>query len=811
MGDAIPCAHCGILVAADSSAVTVFCCQGCRAAHALILGCGLQDYYRLRTQPIGRPGDPAGTVAYASPAFIERHVRQRSDGLAEIAWFVDGIHCTACLWLLEQLPTLDHGVKQARLAFGESRLAVIYDPKVSSPAAQAAILVGLGYPVRPFADDDAQGRAEVRRLLLRVAVAAASAVGSMHLSVNLYAGELTRDLDDAGARWFSITSLMIAAPALLWSALPLYRSGIAALRLGRASIDLTSTLVIALGTIASVVNLLRGSRELYVDALAMFIALLLGGRLAVLAARRRARAQAATLDGVLPRTARRRNDVDDGKNAEETVSCDQLRTGDVVVVGRGEVLPCDGTALTTFSVDAAVLNGESRPRPVMAGGAVFAGTTCLHDGARISVAAVGSATRLGGLIREAGRAADRPTRLVADVDRWQGWFVAVVSLVAIGVFVGWWFWGGSLARGIDQAVAVVLVSCPCALGLATPLVQAMATARAAGRGIVLRDPEVIEALGRPHGLAHVVFDKTGTLTEGRMRVTNWTWLKDFDDAIRARLEGAILAAESTSSHPVGLALVAHLQNRELTVIYQRQELHGQGIIARSDLGELRIGNHRLTGMVPIAHITDEMAVGSVGVTLDGQPIAQISCADPLRPGAGALMNSVRAHGAQVHLLSGDDAEITANVGARLGLSPDLVRGGQLPEEKAARIHELKRDGVVMVVGDGLNDAPALAVADIGIGLRGGIEAALTSCRIAVVRQDGIQAVEDILSGAISARRTVRWILGISLAYNVVGVALAAAGVWGPLVCAVAMPLSSLTAVLLASSGRYFLAQRRTNG
>jgi P-type Cu2+ transporter len=810
VADTIPCAHCGIPVAADPSAATVFCCQGCRAAHALILGCGLQDYYRLRTQPIGRPGDPAGTVAYASPAFIERHVRLRSDGLAEIAWFVDGIHCTACLWLLEQLPSLDHGVKEARLAFGESRLAVIYDPAVSSPAAQAAILVGLGYPVRPFADDDAQGRAEVRRLLLRVAVAAASAVGSMHLSVNLYAGELTRDLDDAGARWFSLTSLMIAAPALLWSALPLYRSGIAALRLGRASIDLTSTLVIALGTIASVVNLLRGSRELYVDALAMFIALLLGGRLAVLAARRRARAQAATLDGVLPRTARRRNDVENGKNAEETVSCDQLRTGDVVVVGRGEILPCDGTALTTFSVDAAVLNGESRPRPVVAGSAVFAGTTCLHDGARICVSAVGSSTRLGGLIREAGRAADRPTRLVADVDRWQGWFVAVVSLVAIGVFVGWWFLGESLARGIDQAVAVVLVSCPCALGLATPLVQAMATARAAGRGIVLRDPEVIEALGRPQGLAHVIFDKTGTLTEGRMRVIAWTWLKDFDDDTRARIEGAIIAAEATSSHPVALAIVAHLQRRELTAIHQRQEFQGQGIIARSDLGEFRVGNQRLTGMAPIALITDDVAVGSVGVTLDGQPIAQISCADPLRPGAAALVNSVRAHGAQVHVLSGDDAEITANVGARLGLSPDLVRGGQLPEEKAERIKELKREGVVMVVGDGLNDAPALAVADIGIGLRGGIEAALTSCRIAVVRHDGIQAVEEILSGAVSARRTVRWILAISLAYNAIGVALAAAGVWGPLVCAVAMPLSSLTAVLLASSGRYFLTQRRAD-
>ncbi len=798
---AIPCAHCGIPVAVDAAPAepaVVFCCQGCRAAHAMIIGCGLQDYYRLRTATIGQPGDPAGTVAFASPAFIAQHVRLRADGLAEIAWFVEGIHCTACLWLLEHLPVLDPGVKEARLAFGEARLAVIYDPALSSPAAQATILVRLGYPVRPFADDDALGRAEVRRLLLRVAIAAAAAVGSMHLSVNLYAGELTRDLDDAGARWFSVLSLVIAAPALLWSALPLYRAGFAAARLGRFSIDLTATLVIALGTIASVANLLRGSREIYVDALVMFIALLMGGRLAVLAARRRARAQAAALDGVLPRTARR---VIDGR--EDTVACDQLRTGEVVAVRRGEVLPCDGTALTAFSVDAAVLNGESRPRPLAVGSQVFAGTTCLGSDGRVSVAATGAATRLGGLIRDAARAADRPTRLVADVDRWQAWFVAVVAVVALGVFLGWWLYGDGLARGIDQAVAVVLVSCPCALGLATPLVQAMATARAASRGIVLRDPEVLEALGRAGALAHAVFDKTGTLTEGRMRVTAWTWLSEVDAERQMLIEGLILAAEAPSSHPAALAIQAHLHGRAPAPITARQELPGQGVIAGSSLGELRIGNQRLTGIAAMPVVHDGVAVGSIGVTLAGVAVARIACADPLRPGAAGVVAELRARGAQVHLLSGDDPEITAIVGAGLGLTPLAVRGGQLPEDKAARIQELKRDGAVLVVGDGLNDAPALATADIGIGLRGGIEAALTSCRVAVVRQDGLTALSETIAGATSARTTVRRILVVSLAYNVVGVALAAAGIWGPMVCAVAMPLSSLTAVLMAGAGNYF--------
>jgi Cu2+-exporting ATPase len=793
----VPCTHCGIPVASDQSTAVVFCCQGCRAAHALITGCGLQDYYRLRTTTVDRPGDPAGAVAYESPAFIERHVRSRDDGLAEIVWFVEGIHCTACLWLLEHLPALDAGVKQARLAFSESRLVVSYDPAQTSPAQQAALLVRLGYPVRPFADDDAQGRAEARRLLLRVAIAAASAIGSMHLSVNLYAGELTRDLDEAGSRWFSFTALLIAAPALLWSAAPLYRSAIAALRLGRLSIDVTATLVIALGVVASIANLLRGSRETYVDALAMFVALLLGGRLAVLAARRRARARSAVLEGVLPRTARRRMGEGD-----ETIGADHLRIGDVVLLRRGEVIPCDGAALVPFSVDAAVLSGESRPRLLATGGQVFAGTTCLNDGAQVSVSAIGSATRLGGLIREAARAADRPTRLVADVDRWQAWFLALVAVTAVAVFLGWWL-GGSFARGLDQAVAVVLVSCPCAIGLATPLVQAMATARAAGRGIVLRDPAVLEVLGRPGGVAHVVFDKTGTLTEGRMRVTDWQWDPAVDDQLRARIEALVLAAEAPSSHPLALAIVAHLVGRQPASVDQREERTGQGVIVRVGAQELRIGNQRLTGIATGGMIVAGAAVGVVAVTVDGRSVAHITCADPLRPGVGDLIAVIRARGAQVHLMSGDDREITTAVGAVLGLPPNLVHGAQLPEDKAARVAALKRDGAVVVIGDGLNDAPALAQADVGIGLRGGVEAALSSCRVALVRHDGIAALCELISGSTQARVSVRTILAVSLAYNAVGVALASAGIWGPLVCAVAMPASSLTAVLLAANGRFF--------
>jgi Cu+-exporting ATPase len=226
-------------------------------------------------------------------------------------------------------------------------------------------------------------------------------------------------------------------------------------------------------------------------------------------------------------------------------------------------------------------------------------------------------------------------------------------------------------------------------------------------------------------------------------------------------------------------------------------------VARTDFGELRIGNERLTGVPPECAIDQGAAVGSLGISLDGRPVARIACADPLRPGAADLVQHLFSRGIRVHLLSGDDAQITSAVGAGLGLPPVAVRGGQSPEDKAARIAELKRDGAVVVAGDGINDAPALAVADVGIGLRGGIEAALSSCRVALVRHDGIAGLGELFAGATQARQSVGIILAVSLAYNVVGVGLASAGIWGPLVCAVAMPLSSLTAVLLAGSGRYF--------
>jgi P-type Cu2+ transporter len=804
MAETLPCTHCGQSVTATSNNnAPVFCCAGCHAAHAIITGCGLADYYALRQSAsapaTAPPGDAAISLAYSGEAFERAHVTKRSDGLSEIAWFVHGIHCTACLWLLEQLPVLDAGIRQARLAFSESRLAVIYDPTQTSPEKQAALLVRLGYPVRPFADDDSAGRAELRQLLLRVAIAGAATLGSMHLSVNLYAGEITQDLDAAGGQWFSLTALAVSAPAWGWSALPLYRAGFAALRLRRTTVDLTAAIIIFIGLVASVINFFSGSRETYVDALAMFIALLLSGRLAVLIARRRARAQLAGFGDLLPLTAVRAHDG-------QRVACAALNVGDEVQVLRGEIIPCDGTTRETIIIDAAVLNGESRPQTIGAGGMVYAGTTHLSDKSTLNVVATGAQTRLGGLMREAQRVGDRPSRFVAAVDAWQGWFMLVVAIIAAGVWA-YWSWHGQPTLALAQAIAVILVSCPCALGLATPLVLAVACQRATAAGIILRDPSSLDILGQPSQIRHIVLDKTGTITEGRMRVAAWEWLGQRSETERARIMSMIVAAEIPSSHPIALSIVAHAAGITPSQINAREERHGFGIIAHSELGELCIGNSALTGMHLHGQTSDNHAQSHIGVTLNGVPVARVVCADPLRPGIRDDIAAWEKSGQRVHLLSGDDVTITRAVGQALGLDAARCVGGQSPEAKNAYISGLKKDGYVVMVGDGMNDAAALAQADVGIGLRGGIESAPTACRVAIIRHDALPALRKLFHGAHAAQQRIRQILLFSLAYNALGIFFAASGWWGPLICAIAMPLSSLTAVIMAARGKYFVAKK----
>lgn len=784
----VSCAHCGLPVPAGlrrPDAARQFCCGGCAAAWRLLNDGGLAEFYRLRDATADAPGRPAGedpaADAFDAPAFRAAWARPLPGGGELIAWYLEGLHCPACVWLVEQLPRLLPGVRWARLDLGTAQLRVAYDPGGAGPGAQARLLARLGYRARPFRADAVVRAlaAEQRDLLVRVAVAAASAVGAMHLAATLTAGELTGDLDPAWRHGFAWGAILVALPGCAWASLPLHRGAVAALRAQRWSVDLAASLAIALALAGSAALAASGSLASYADAAAMFAALLLAARLAVVQARRRVARAAGGLAHLLPLTARRLR----GGGSEEA-AIEALAAGDEVEVEAGMVVPGDGAVLAgEGAVDVAVLTGEPRPVAVSAGSAVAAGATCRAGRLRLRLDAVGPETRLAGILAQAV-----PQRRDGEGGEAQGdaalhWFAPATLAIAAVALAGW-TWGSGWQRGAEVALAVLVAACPCAIGMAAPLSLALAAAAAARRGILLRDPAALSRLG---AVAHVVCDKTGTLTEGRMRVV---------DRAGAAPWAAVAALAARSGHPAAQAVAEHLGRDGAAAPAAWREIPGQGLVGTLPDGrELRLGGTALTG---VGAAPDGRT--RVGVLVDGALAGHLDLDDPLRPEAAATVAAWRAAGARVHLASGDHPRAVAAVAARLGIAD--AHGGMTPEAKAGLVARLRRDGAVAAVGDGVNDAAMLAAADVAVGVSGGLEAAMDRCHAFCARPAEAGPLA-LWAGAGRAAAVIAGLLRVSAAYNLLAIAGAAAGLFGPLVCAVAMPLSSLTVVALALRARPF--------
>ena len=784
-GPVISCDHCGLTVPDGlirAGAPHQFCCSGCSAAWRLLHDGGLAEFYRIRDATAGEPGRPAGddpgAAAFDGEAFRAAWARRLSDGDELIAWYLDGLHCPACVWLVEQLPRLLPGVRWARLDLGTAQLRVAYDPLHAGPGAQARLLAALGYRARPFrADAVANALAvEHRGLLVRVVVAAASAVGAMHLAATLTAGEITGDLDASWRPFFAWGAIVVALPGCIWAAMPLHRGALAAAKAGRWSVDLAASLAIVLSLGGSAALAWGGSQSSYADAAAMFAALLLTARLAVVQARRRVVRAAGGLTHLLPLTALRRRD-----GRDEEVAIQALAPGDEVVVDMGSVVPGDGTVLAgNAAIDLAVLTGEPRPVAVHSGSSLAAGATCRSGQITMRLEAVGSDTRLARILAQATPARHSDDG-EAQVDALLRWFAPATLLLA-AVAGALWAWQSGWARGGEIALAVVVAACPCAIGLAAPLVHALAAAAAARRGLLLRDPAVLARIAR---VSDVVCDKTGTLTEGRMRVA----------AIAGQLDvlPAVLAATERSAHPASLAIADRLRADGVVpaALVSWREESGQGVLATTSDGlSVLVGGTRLTGV-------DAASDGRtrVGVQVAGTLVARIDLDDPLRPTAHAMVDCWRATGARIHLASGDHpAAVTARA-AELGISQ--AYGGMTPEGKAALVGGLRRsDRAIAAIGDGVNDAAMLSEADVAVGVSGGLEAALDRCH-AFCTRPAEAGPRELWQLADASRRRINRLLAISALYNLVAIGGAAAGWFGPLVCAVIMPLSSLTVVVLA--------------
>ncbi|MFN3202698.1 MAG: heavy metal translocating P-type ATPase [Bradymonadia bacterium] len=816
--EAVHCTHCGLpvpegLIVGDREGPQ-FCCNGCRAVYQIMSDNGLGGFYGLRDRTGGAPRGVAvdeeslaGADAYAhydDPTFIDAHTRAHTEGQRTIDLYADGVHCAACVWVMERLPQVMPGVDTASLSLADQRLRLSWWPEQVSLGQIGGFLHRLGYATHPLGEAaDAARKAARRGTLIRLAVAFALAGNTMLLAAALYAGEGT--LDPTMARFFEWLSFGLAIPAVTYGAWPFYRGALSGLRMGRPHMDLPVSLGLLGGFFASAYATITHQGHVYFDSVTVLVFLLLLGRYVQSRGQQAAMTGTELMTALTPGTAWRRIEFD-GALEFRPASVNTLVAGDVVRVRAGETCPVDGKIhIGETHVDASLLTGESRPVPVGPGAPVYAGTVNIDDEVLIEVQASGASTRLGRLAALVDQADPHRAPVVRLSDRIAGIFVSVVIGLAVAGGVAWSFIDAE--RIFDVVVSLLVVSCPCALGLATPVALAVARGRAARSGILIRSTTALERLVR---VQQVVLDKTGTLTEGQLTVSGAHWSPHVEPA---HLCASIEALERRSSHPVARAVAQwagqHAGLSSTLQVTDVQEQPSKGIAGRIEDRHIIVGRLGWAEgdktLPPDLHTAADQALRAghsvVLVVCEGEPVGVLVMSDQIRQDTPAALSRLRALGLGLSVQSGDHPHVVAEIARRLEI--DQATGAASPEDKAAAVTESPH---VAMIGDGINDAPALRQAEVGIAVAGGAEAALQVADVYLTRP-GLDTVADVFEGAHRTFAIIRRNLVFSLLYNVLFASLALAGEITPLAAAVLMPISSLTVVASSVFGRTWRPHR----
>ncbi|MDB5935571.1 MAG: heavy metal translocating P-type ATPase [Massilia sp.] len=784
----LACYHCGLLVpakgnwsAAIDGAARPMCCPGCAAVADSIVASGFADYYQTRTAFAA----PAELAALAPP---ELALYDQGNAASEAVYSVDGIRCAACVWLIERRLRSLPGVRAADMNVATGRLKVSWSAAQCRPSAILRALREIGYAAYPFDPlrHGEQLERERKTLFRRLFIAGLSMMQVMMYALPVYlADDGTMDADmTALLQW---ASLLLTLPAVGYSAQPFWRGAWLGLRRGMPGMDLPVALGIAAAFGASVAALLRGHGDVWFDSITMFIFLLLGSRYLELSARRSAARALEGLRHALPAAAARMAGYP-ASRATELIAAAQLRAGDVVLVRPGEAIAADGVIVEgATEVDLALLTGESRAQPRgvgddLPGGAVNAGQPVLL---RVSRAAQDSTLAL--LVRLAERAGQGKPRMALWADKVAAWFVLALLLLTVLVFVAWqWV---DPARAWQVAIAVLVVSCPCALSLATPTALAAATGHLLRRGVLVVQPHVLETLQRA---THVIFDKTGTLTRGQPVLRD---VHVMGTMARAECLAIAAALEESSTHPLGIALRAasDAPRREAR---QLRQMAGQGIEGVVDGVRYRLGSGPFAAAA-LAHAVDAQDGKSSLVYLAGPGalLARFELADTLREDAQAVVRQFQQRGMEVILLSGDAPAVAAGVARELGIARAL--GGQMPDQKLAFVQALQAEGaVVAMVGDGVNDAAVLRAADVSFAMGGGSDLARMHADC-VLMSNRLSALGECATTAARTLAVIRQNLGWATLYNLCAIPAAAFGLLNPWMSGLGMSLSSAVVVINA--------------
>lgn len=789
----LSCYHCGEPVPAGSNFSVVIknqteqmCCVGCEAvAHAIVNG-GLESYYNFREGPAARPDElsdeqQATFALYDRADVQESFVRSQNNGVSEASLAIEGITCAACVWLIEHQMEKIAGVDAIRINLSNHRATLRWHSDQVPLSKLMAMFSVIGFQAFPYQADAQQERLvkEEKKTIRRLIIAGVGMMQAMMFAIMLYAGAF-EEMEEQYVLLFRWLSLLVSTPVILYSAQPFFKAAWRDLKARHFTMDVPVSLAIGVAFAASAWATVTRSGEVYFDSVSMFTFFLLFGRYLEMRARHRIGRSGNALNTLIPTSATRLND-----NQEEVVLTRELQAGDLILVKPGHTMPADGLIVEgRSSLNEAALTGEYMPVSKQVGDQVLAGTMNIESPLTVQVEQTGQNARVANIVHLLDRAFSERPKTAEITNKVAHWFViaVLVSTCAVGLY--WWQHKPEDAFWI--VLSVLVVTCPCALSLATPTALTTATNALREKGLLVTRGHVIETLAKAQ---RIVFDKTGTLTEGRLVLTETQVLQP--ELTSEQVLKYAAALERSSEHPIARAF------DEYKGYYLAESVvstPGKGIEGQI-LGEhYRIGTPDFVlPNQPISPPSSDNQWLLLGK--EDQALAWFAIGDHIRPDAAQAISALKALGLEVDLLSGDQSGAVKIVAEQTGITN--IQSGATPEDKLAYIRSLQEKGEqIIMVGDGVNDVPVLAGADISIAMGGATDLAKTSAD-AVLMASHLQRIAESIELSRKTQKIIKQNLSWSLIYNGTALPLAAAGIIPPYLAAIGMSASSLIVVLNA--------------
>jgi Cu2+-exporting ATPase len=795
------CFHCGEIIPAQfyfpvqyQHTQQLTCCAGCQAVAQTIITSGLGNYYSQREAFPSRQEAIAPELREQMALFDDTRLQKtfvhfETDEIRDAALIIEGIICSACIWLIERQLSHLSGILAAHINYATHRARIKWDnTQITLPHILEAF-VAIGYQAHPYdrAHEENLRQKTRKTALTRLGIAGLSMMQVMMYAVPTYLaapGSISSTLENL-MRW---ASLILTLPVMGYAALPFYQASLRELKNRRASMDLPVTLSIILTFAASAWATYTQQGDVYFDAISMFVFLLLGGRYLESMARLRTQAATEALVHLIPAFAHHLPAYPDHLHRQE-IMVSHIKLGDVIMIKPGEVIPCDAVILEGESqVNEAILSGESRPIFKKPGHAIIAGSNNLDSSLIAQVTHTGEATQLSAIIRLLAHAQAEKPVLAQLADRIAGWFILALLAVASLTFIGWMHYAPTQALWVTAAVLVI--SCPCALSLATPAAISAVCNRLGREGLLVARASSIETLSV---CTAVILDKTGTLTLGQLTLQHL--LVRHITAQEAKRLAASL--EAHSEHPIAHAF------KQPDLINPATDLHhypGHGITGTIDGQPYAIGTQAFIQQfcyesVPQAWLTIKTTDSQLFLANQRQWLAVFYLRDHLRTDSQSCVTALKQLGLAVHLLSGDSADVVQDTAQKLNIS--YFAAAQTPQDKLQALQDLQRKGHrVLMVGDGVNDAPVLAAADVSIAMGAGADVTQATSDM-ILLNNTLTSLPQAVKLARQTRQIIRQNLYWALLYNIIALPLAIAGYVTPWIASVGMASSALLVIFNA--------------